>query len=152
MRDHLSWRTVHSYQKVLYSNATEPVTKDHLSWDTTSLWANGVVFQDKPYCIENTSSTCSTMRMSQDTRSKHRLCILAEVVKCTDLLSRILSHTAQNFNIQVFKHNVKCSLGFNILNLFMRGGGLGLSHKISINIYGWFMNHQNLTRLNFLIH
>ncbi len=34
MRDHLSWGTTFSWQKVLNLIATEPVTKDNLSWET----------------------------------------------------------------------------------------------------------------------
>ena len=40
MRDHLSWKTIYSWHKVLYFIATEPVTSDHLSWETF-LWPMG---------------------------------------------------------------------------------------------------------------
>ncbi len=50
MTAYLSWKTTHSRQKVLYVCVFEPVPKDHLSWETTFM-ANGVVFQDRFYCI-----------------------------------------------------------------------------------------------------
>ncbi len=34
MRDHLSWRTTYSCQKVPHFNIIEPATKDHLPWKT----------------------------------------------------------------------------------------------------------------------
>ncbi len=34
MRDHLSWQITHFWQKDLNFNITEPVTGDHLSWQT----------------------------------------------------------------------------------------------------------------------
>ncbi len=38
MGDHLSGQTTHFRQKDLHFNTTEPVTRDHLSWQTTFLW------------------------------------------------------------------------------------------------------------------
>ncbi len=34
MRDHLSWRTTSFWWELLHFSVTEPVTKDHLSWET----------------------------------------------------------------------------------------------------------------------
>ncbi len=41
-RDHLSWRTTKSCQKVLHFNAVQPVTKDHLPWKKHISMANGM--------------------------------------------------------------------------------------------------------------
>ena len=38
MRDHLSWETRYSWQKVIHFNVIEPVIKDHLSWESTFVW------------------------------------------------------------------------------------------------------------------
>ena len=38
MRDHLPWKIRYPRQKIQHFNITEPVTKDHLSWETTFLW------------------------------------------------------------------------------------------------------------------
>ncbi len=54
----LSWETTclerpaFFWQKVLYFNAIEPVTKDNLSWKTTSLWPIRMVFQGRFYCTD----------------------------------------------------------------------------------------------------
>ncbi len=40
--DHLSWKTTGPSQKVPHFNATEPVTKDHLPWETIFIWPMGV--------------------------------------------------------------------------------------------------------------
>ncbi len=48
--DHQSWMTTYSWQKVPYFNVIEPVTKDHLSWETIFFMINRVVFQDRFYC------------------------------------------------------------------------------------------------------
>ena len=45
MRDHLFWRTTSFWQKVLHSSVYEPVTKDHLSWETIFLWSMGWSFK-----------------------------------------------------------------------------------------------------------
>ncbi len=45
MRDPLSWRTTSFGQKVLHSSVYEPVTKDHLSWETIFLWSMGWSFK-----------------------------------------------------------------------------------------------------------
>ncbi len=55
LRDHLSWKTRYSWQKVPHFNVIELVTKDHLSWEST--FANGVVFQNRFYC---TLYSCTT--------------------------------------------------------------------------------------------
>ncbi len=45
MRDPLSWQTMHFRQNDLHFNITEPVTRDHLSWQTTFLWPMGWSFK-----------------------------------------------------------------------------------------------------------
>ncbi len=45
MRDHLSWRTTHFWQKDQHFNTTAPVTRDHLSWETTFWWLKGRSFK-----------------------------------------------------------------------------------------------------------
>ncbi len=42
-----------SWQKILHFNTIEPVTKVHLSWETTFVWPIGVVFRDRFYCIDH---------------------------------------------------------------------------------------------------
>ncbi len=44
MRDHLSWKTIDFWQKVLHFSVNEPVTKAHLSWDHI-LWPMGWSFK-----------------------------------------------------------------------------------------------------------
>ncbi len=34
LRDHMSWRTTYSWQKVPHFSTIDPVTKDHRSWET----------------------------------------------------------------------------------------------------------------------
>ncbi len=55
--DHPSWNIIHFWQDLLF-NITEPVTRDHLSWQTTFFVANGVVFQDRFYCIYKLRYSC----------------------------------------------------------------------------------------------
>ncbi len=50
MRDHLSWKTTHFWQKDQHFNTTEPVTGDHRSWETTFCGQLGVFSQDRFYC------------------------------------------------------------------------------------------------------
>ncbi len=46
MKDHLSWRTTYSWQKVPNFSVIESVTKDHLSnWETIFLWPMGWSFK-----------------------------------------------------------------------------------------------------------
>ncbi len=51
MRDHLSWRTTYSWQKVQHFNATVPVTRDRPVWGEHIFMVNRAVFRDRFYCI-----------------------------------------------------------------------------------------------------
>ncbi len=55
MRDHLSWRTIFSWHKVLHLNGIEPVAKDHLLWKKDHIcMTNGLVFQGRSHCTVKT--------------------------------------------------------------------------------------------------
>ncbi len=56
MRDHLSGRAISSGQKVLHLSLNEPVTKDHLSWETIFLWPMGWSFKTGSTVLQNLSS------------------------------------------------------------------------------------------------
>ncbi len=45
LRNHMSWRTVYSWQKVPHLNVIEHVTKDNLSWETIFFWPAGWSFK-----------------------------------------------------------------------------------------------------------
>ncbi len=53
MRDHLSWLSLppSPFRMSHISFTIEPVTKDHLFWETIFLWSMGSVFQDRFHCI-----------------------------------------------------------------------------------------------------
>ncbi len=77
MRDHLSWQTTNLCQKDLHFNITEPVTRDHLSSQTTFFWPMGRSFKTgyTVYC----KSLCISIYLYMKMKNYLSICCLAQV-------------------------------------------------------------------------
>ncbi len=60
MEDHLSWKTTYSWQKVPHFNANEPVTKDHLHWETIFLCLMQSSFETGSTAVHSMSAIYNT--------------------------------------------------------------------------------------------